>query len=676
MDDNEKLGLAVVYFNNARYEKAISIYNELEDAYNSLGPALLKQLRADAKMYNLASIAPIHPNLPKVLDQRAATYEKLGKLAKAQSDALTLIARDPLNCKGYLRLGKLYEKKGDASRALSTYAQGIAKIKAAFKLSKIKPPPKLYQALKESHDRLKVKSSTPPVDENSDQARKRSSITTIAPADSKRNRVIRRDPFELMPLEIIEMVFRHLPLSCILQCHLVCQNWYNSLVQLPSLYRLDCRLGITPLQFESGVRLVKRISSRTHSKLINSIKIKNANNLERCLRCVITEPGLSFRDMDISDRQLSLSLWIHLLSKTGWTTQNFRRVSRLSVGLVSLLSYANVLLGIFPNLKRLRVLILRSNMDREALNIISTEKAFKKYLQMESHELLEELVLVNHPKLNREKQSAIPGPTTYLAVPPYLNHTFPRLVDLTIVNYDFENRLPQLGEFFIKTHQLRRLWFENNLSITLLEFFQLLKNYQPGFQLEGLTFRERDIPRATNMVEFTNGDLQQLYGLQSLDVYGSLLTTQGLKKLLRLCGKQISSLQLGNCCHVRWPQDVIGQQQHVLQWKSLFKLAPNLQRLGVMNSLIDQFTLSMLSQLEEPHHLDELDLSFCSNIKGVGLLYLLQYPVKKLRLNGVEIDSQTIAYLGERNPHLVEIESDPRTTLMFTFGINSWVQPV
>ncbi|MCH0630042.1 tetratricopeptide repeat protein [Kocuria palustris] len=676
MDDDKKLELAVIYFHNSRYDKALSIYNELEDAYNALGPMLLKQLRADAKVYNLASIPPIHPNLPKVLDQRAATYEKLGNFAKALADARALVAKDPLNCKGYLRLGKLLEKRGDLTGALSTYSQGITKIKSAFKQSKIKPPPKQYQALKENHERLQAMVKTPAQHGVPELTGKRTSSTSFSTAVPKKTRVLGRDPFNMLPLEIIELIFRQIPLPCVLQCHLVCKRWYSSLIQLPSLYRLDCRLGVTVPQFERGVQLVKRISSFTRLKEISSVKIKHAANLERCLRCMITEPGLFFQNIDISDRQFSLSSWIHLMSKSGWTTHNFKRVTKLSLGLVSLMTYGNILLSIFPNLKRLRVLILRSDMDREALNVITTEKAFRRFSMIDQHEKLEELILVNHPKLNREKQSATPGPATYLAVPPFLNHTFANLVELTMANYDFENRLPQLGEFFLKTANLKRLWFENNLSITLLEFFQLLQNYQPSFHLEDLTFRERYIPRATNLVEFTSEDLHQLHDLRRLDVYGSLLTTQGLKKLLRLSGKHLTTLQIGNCCHVEWPQDIIGQQHHVLRWKTLFKYAPALQRLSVRNSLIDQFTLSMLSQLEEPHKLEELDLSFCSNVKGVGLLYLLQYPVKKLRLIGVDIDSQTLAYMSDRNPHLLEIESDPRATSIFTFGIDSWIQPL
>lgn len=111
------------------------------------------------------------PNLTvSLLDNRAATYEKLDDTTSALKDAKSAIRLHEKDPTGYLRAGKLLEKAGKPDVALSIYKHGIKK------------QTKNVQLLVKMHDKL-LRSTAPP---------------TAA------------DPFVQLPLELVEMILAHL----------------------------------------------------------------------------------------------------------------------------------------------------------------------------------------------------------------------------------------------------------------------------------------------------------------------------------------------------------------------------------------------------------------------------------------------------------------------------------
>lgn len=111
------------------------------------------------------------PNLTvTLLDNRAATHDKLDDITSALKDAKTCIRLYEQDPTGYLRAGKLLQKAGRHTVALGIYKHGIKK------------KTKNVDLLVKLHDKL-LRSTAPP---------------TAA------------DPFAQMPIELVEMILSYL----------------------------------------------------------------------------------------------------------------------------------------------------------------------------------------------------------------------------------------------------------------------------------------------------------------------------------------------------------------------------------------------------------------------------------------------------------------------------------
>ncbi|CAN3502943.1 hypothetical protein DICA1_E22056 [Diutina catenulata] len=673
MDDDKQLDSAVVYYQHGHYDRAIRILNSLEDTYLSLTPAFVKSLRKKAGMYtNYPDVEPIHPKLGVLLDSRAATYEKMGEIDRAFKDANTLTIKDPLSCKGWLRLGRLLQRQNEPGQALHELEKGMATIKAAFKQYKIKPPPTMYQKLRDEIAALRRYIGQPVLKDRAQSQVDRSKDIMPVEHMSKRPRKVSNDPFLALPLEVLELIFQYLNTREVLQCHRVCKLWYRSLTQLASLYLASCKSRVSYGQFESGMRLLKRING--NRRQIRGLQIKSPDNLERVLRFMCQEPGLFIQSLELADRRLSWSGWLNLWSNSGWMRANFARLNRISLALNSSFDYESVFLSLFPQVKEVQIVVFTPEMTSPP----PKDKIFTRMNTSSEKAIgLTKLALINHPKLNRSSLRMRPGPTTFAAQIPFLGRKCPQLTKLTIANHDFENILPSFGEYLLHTSMLESLYLENNLEFTFFDFLQLLKNYNPEFKLKSLTFRERTLNSPASLAEFGRGDLPQLRNLTHLDIYGSSLTTPGFKRLLTLVGSHLTYLEMGNCANVTWPRDIVGiRPGSLLHFDSLFKLAPKLSSLGLRESEIDNYTLNRLACSKREHSLEYLDLSFCLHVNGRGILELIRFPVVSVRIDGVDISQDTLEHTRALNPTMQNLYSDPRATNWRNFGANTWVQPV
>ena len=111
------------------------------------------------------------PNLTaSLLDNRAATYDKLDDIPSALKDAKNAIRLHEKDPTGYLRAGKLLEKAGKPDTALGIYKHGMKK------------KTKNVEILQKLHDKL---------------------LRATAPATAA-------DPFAQLPIELVEMILARL----------------------------------------------------------------------------------------------------------------------------------------------------------------------------------------------------------------------------------------------------------------------------------------------------------------------------------------------------------------------------------------------------------------------------------------------------------------------------------
>lgn len=693
---NDKIELATLYFKTNEYKKALAIYNDLINCLTKLPPKIIKQIRVERKLLEIPIVGPsIHPQLGSIVDQRAATYEKLDLLEKALKDGQLLLKLDPLGCKGYLRQGKILLLLGRELEAYKVYQAGIYMIEKVKKQSKIFPSPSLYQKLCDQYKilnhRLKQKSTKSKSDTSIPAKR-------IKLQTNRESKIIKTQVslFEKLPLELISLIFSQLSSKQILNCHLVCREWYNSLTMVPELYeRFHCKYKVDLNEFKFGISLMKRIHSNSHSKEIKSLKIFETPtlvHLTKIVDSIISEPGFPIKSLDLYDRFLNFQLILNRFSKFNWRLNNFQNLQSLKLGITSSLIHEDLIFRLFKKLKVLQIISYNSELSGKYNDLVpNKDRQFKKF-KTESTGLLdslEVLILVNNQKLVQADIQIQPSLATYNPYPLYLDRNFPNLTNLTIVSFDFVNRLPEFGEFLLKTTQLSQLTLENNYNFAMLDMFQLLKNYNPQFKLKMFTFRNRIVESPLNLNEFTIRDLTQLQNLSSLDLNGNSLTIKGCKRLLQIVNKndQLKCLYLGESNSLKFPVDSFHRHKQVLRLGDILHIVPKLSQLHLNDLELDNFTMKQffldLKLLQYPCQLKVLDLSFCTKLTGLGLLELMDatrydkngekiLKLDHLIIDGVEISKETLLLLKNRG-YVNTISNNVNLKRWKQFGKTSWI---
>lgn len=739
----DKIELAALHFKSKNYTKSLSLYNEIEATLSSHSDGDLVKIR---KHYHLSPKPLIgllvHPKLPGVLDSRAATYEKLGQFDQALKDAEKILRMDPANCKGYLRTGKLLLKQEKVVDAYKCYQRGIYFIEKAIEKHKLDVSDKLLTQLKNQYmrvnrhlkselrpqslktsnsatspERVTSRSSTPAKEvakassftANSLQRRlddmlplKRSK-STISVQVSKRLRV-GKDIIYRLPREVVEWIFSLLPTRALLRCHLVCQHWYQTLTSMPRLYQniFTLKHRITAPEYFQGLRLLKKVLKFLYAKSLNLVKLWstfNGTHFGRILENIITDKTLRLKRLDLTNQDLCYEFLLQKLDKCKWNYDALATVEHVRLGFNSSISNIQIFFKLFPRLLTFEIVIigqvLRGN-HKFLLPLDSTkaEMFVAEASQIESHNTLESFVFVNHTGLTRENQKVRPSERTYSVTPKFLDIKFSHLKKLTVVNFDFKNFEVQFGKALALNVHLKELYLENNEELSLKQFLTVIRLYEPAFKIERLTVREKPRNHSYNMVELDVEGLSCLYNLHHLDVYGSSLTNKGLLKLLSVANysSNLKSLNVGNSNFIYFKKDKFVTGHEVLNFDQLFELAPGLRSLHLNELDLDNLSLKFLHQdlvkvtgyAECP--LKKLDLSFCYQIDGIGLMNLVnasfsqQSGVSSLQfdeliLDGLNLKKETLALLNKLQ--LVRsVRNDANKTKWREYGSNSLIQDV
>ncbi|KAI9690018.1 MAG: hypothetical protein M1822_009900 [Bathelium mastoideum] len=135
-----------------------------------------------------------------LLDNRAASYEKLGDLHNALRDAQSTIRRHAKDVTGYLRAGRVLQKMGKPEKALQIYQYGLGKISVGC--------PDDYRLLSCISKKLSRQLSPPKC----------------------------QDPFAVLPLELAEMILQFLSFEQAIRCLRVSKAWSKLLATSSSLW--------------------------------------------------------------------------------------------------------------------------------------------------------------------------------------------------------------------------------------------------------------------------------------------------------------------------------------------------------------------------------------------------------------------------------------------------------
>lgn len=726
----EKIQLAVLHFQNRNFEKCISLYNEIISQLESYGPSYLVKAR---RHFELSEKPPtgalIHPKLVSVLDQRAASYEKLDKLDLARKDAERMIALDPISLKGYLRLGKLHLKRKDALRAYKVFQKGVYTIERAIQKLHVEVSGKLFKQLKSQYRELNVKLK--------EEQRK----TTIGQPDSQREALtdavraqsfsslqrrldemlpLKRsmstsnakpkkqkktfDPISRFPHDIIELIFIFLPFRNLLRCHLVSKEWYYTLTSIPKLYKLNFHLKhrITAPEYFQGLRLMKKVLMFLYSKSVDYIQLwstYNSTHLSRILENVFSDFTIKLSRLDLMNKDLSMEMLLRTLHKVKWDCASLSSVKHVRLGFNSTPIIEAGIFLMFPNLDTLEtfnVANLMRGSNSHLLASFCSSPGYKSFTK-EAENLtvmasLERFTAVNNPQLTREKQRVMPGERTFDPSPPFLDIRFPALRELKLVSYDFLNLEPMFGKFLSSCVHLKELYLENNEEMSIRKLLMILRLYEPSFKLDKLTIREKFLERAYSLNEFDGAGFSCLSELSHLDLYGNFISSRGLLKLLKIANTEcnLQTLNLGSSSHIYFRNDKFITDRESLKFSEIFDIVPGLQNLYLPELDLDNLSLKLLNQEycktigSNARQLKKLDLSFCHLVDGIGLMNLVNAPLSQqtlgasaltfaeVILDGLSFNKETLELL-KRKKLIEEVRNDPLKTKWRQYGVNSYI---
>ncbi|CUM56228.1 uncharacterized protein AC631_03652 [Debaryomyces fabryi] len=709
---NDKLNLAILYFKSSAYEKALNLYNELILNCQSYSIDELKLIRRN--IYNLNETPPVgpivHPKLGSLLDQRAATNEKLGQLDKSLKDGEKLIKCEPISCKGYLRVAKvllIMEKEVEAYKVLQ---RGNYIICNAIEKYNIVVPEKLFNNLKSQYKSLnrrlkQQKEQNSITSENKSLEKSLEKMLPFKRAKSLSGTSLSKrpkktlDPFIYLPLEIIELIFRDFTLKEVLRCHLVSLKWYSILVNIPSLYtsKVSFKPKITTTEFVNGVKLIKKIIDRSYSKQIKMLKLRStANNMQlfKMIELLISEKQLKLQGLDVINKYLSFEFFINKLYKTNWNVSNISSLQFLRLGIKSSLKCENLIFKMMNRLKSLEVIVIDNDSSGSSASLIPNNSKFHDLIRLDDrpYDSLEHLSIVNHPKLMRDNNQTRVGNDTYNPYPPFILKHFPNLTSLCIVSYDFTNRQTQFQDFLSRSANLTSLYLENNEKISIKNFLQDLIVCNATFTLRKLTIREKSVSAAIHLNELNDLYIPSLHSLTYLDVYASSLSIKGLFKLLKIANfnNELHTLFLGNSNYLYFKNDKISIHHNLkISLYDIISVVPNLQKLYINeieldNSSMKFFRNDLVENIGlENINLKVLDISFCKQIDGIGLMNLFSFNLKlsddsqvfklqELIIDGMEFNQDTLKILIKRG-YVERIRNDPLKSKWKKYGLTTLV---
>ncbi|SGZ57201.1 CIC11C00000003575 [Sungouiella intermedia] len=513
-----------------------------------------------------------------------------------------------------------------------------------------------------------------------------------------------QDPFRVLPGDVIQHIFSLLPPNTLLRCHKVCRYWYQSLTSLPDLYKhiFTLKHGITPSEYFQGLKLVKRVLQIRYSRSVHAIRLgstTNLPNLNKILESIITDKTLRLNRLEIINKLVCFEYLLKVLDKCNWNYEALQTIEYLRLGLNSSIPSYRVFLKLFPQLRSLDIIIIdqkfrETNKFFLPLDLTNMNMFLKESEILESNDILESLSLVNHTALTKDFQSRGPGDRTYYTKPRFLAIKMTNLRKLTAVNFDFSNLEIDLGRFLSFNLQLKDLYLENNTNLSLKDFLTVLRLYEPEFHLDRLTMREKQPQPSYGMAEMDVEGIRCLHSLKHLDIYGSSLSCRGLLKMLSIANHQfqLQSLNIGNSCYIYLKRDSFVRGREVLNFGQVFELVPGLQNLYLNELDLDNVSMKFLHNdlvkvtgyAECP--LKVLDLSFCHQIDGIGLMNLVNASYSQpseestlqfdeLILDGLSINKLTLALLSKREL-VTKVTCDPLKPKWRQYGINSFVQDV
>ncbi|KAI9719220.1 MAG: hypothetical protein M1812_003550 [Candelaria pacifica] len=226
----------------------------VEGKYRSLSPTeaqkrgqqLYRQKNYEAALEAFtAAIAKSNDAPTSILDNRAATYEKLGDLSLALGDGKRMIQHEKMGSRAYLRTGKILMKMDKPDLALDIYKYGLRNVPA---------DDPAFELLRDMKAKL-----------------------------SRENRqAVAVDPFQILPMELAEMIIKQLDFNNLVKCLGVSKTWNTFLSSMTSLWtELDLSRARKPVRAAAIRACIRRSKGNMTKATLNRVAISDSDILKQ-----------------------------------------------------------------------------------------------------------------------------------------------------------------------------------------------------------------------------------------------------------------------------------------------------------------------------------------------------------------------------------------------------------
>ncbi|CCD25359.1 DNA-binding SCF ubiquitin ligase subunit DIA2 NDAI_0F00400 [Naumovozyma dairenensis CBS 421] len=692
--------LGTTYFQNENYEKAKQVfekaiiltksysYDDLLTLRSQYGldplPTNGQVLPPPSSSASSSSPSPssslpkpriYHPKYIKLLDNRAACWEKMGELEKALRDATKMCFIEPYNLKCFIRKGKILQKLHKLKDAYNTYKTALRNANFATDSLKINVSKTFIDIIVHQKNLVKDKILSSRTDSrarplsssssNSDVSNqfKRKFIDPIREQrqqnGSKPKRIKSQSNIEessnkpaqnidfiaKLPLDIMPLVFQQFSTKQLIQLSYVSKTWHSKIFAFPHLFK-DFNLNAISFKqfskFDDFIKMIPKTIHRQHhhhnhesidSQLIRShpirtLHISSKSNIEETKLCKNLFTTLQNNQCDNLKLVIPNTTTHHLARYIIPKTRIVETIKKLSLMMTLRADYEYEcqVLTKFQNLRNLEVLFVNSMVPvNESFDSIRIEFLSENQLKhLESIKILcDSTKIRSFPFVSQLYHIHNSNIITHLTITgvtlpnPNVNGT----VGLPLQ----ENQFSWLKNF----PNLKTLWLENNQNGQLSQFMKLLRDNPNFHNLERLTFRELATPTGFGLEPVQDAFYyhSNLKALKELDLMGSSINGIGLTRLISYClPEELTKLNIGDCPFIklqRFPND---NDSHVLSSSKFFDDVCMLKDLCLCQNgwLNDNSVKLLMEQAPMFSHLEKLDLSMNAAITGVSIYEFLK----------------------------------------------------
>ncbi|SCW02197.1 LAFE_0F01112g1_1 [Lachancea fermentati] len=676
------LELGTTYFKSGDFSNANKLFTKaihLACSYRESDIENLRQRCGLPKRSVHDSTKTTHPRLVKLLDNRSASWEKLGQLQKALKDAKKMIREEPYNVKGYIRCGKVLQKLQEDDEAYNIYEKGLKMAKEGNEKFQIRVIPKFVDIIK-FQQRL-IRSRKEPKLQRRDIKgikRKRDVSNQNFSSNEKLLKLGNDFHFDILghcPLEITKNILKEFDSKSLSSLMLVSKSWYFRIGILSDLFRSFDLSGSTYKRILTFQLFVNKLFEHQGGIRLHTLKYSSSTSMaeDKSVSALLDMATLSLKSLSLQTKACDFERLSERFSMNSTLSGSLEELSLVCHYKRTLSASAELnFLSKATSLRRLELFFPDLIQQRSSSRLKAQSSRIEKHILQN----LESLKIVCDLK---KVSPFFPFKCALLVDEPYAN-----LSKVSICGVTFDSTFG-FG-WILNFPNLRELWLENNKNVFLKDFIDVMV-YSHVFKcMEKLTFREHRIgSNPVNLHEYPNllenpNLVSNFCHLRILDLMGSSIGGRGLLSIVTcIPNNVIRRLNIGDCPFMHYQRST---DNGYLNLGSLLPKLPHIEELFLHQSVaFDDYAVQLLTQnVKYTKKLRKLDLSFNMSITGASIYELLrelkesEYIVlDKLVIDACPSISKHTMSIIKQNGFVRELSCSYEKMTWKIFGINTLV---